>query len=191
MGLPEQVAKFSAEQYLVWENAQPVKHEFLAGEVFAMVGTTDSHNAVAGNLFTIIKAHLRGTPCRAYISDVKVRVEAADAYFYPDVLVTCDSRDHANREEKHHPKLVIEVLSPSTGEYDRGEKFAVYRKITELQEYVLIDPDLHTIDVFRRASPDEWRLRDMRAGDELRLESLDLGVALEDVFENVPLARRA
>jgi Uma2 family endonuclease len=189
MGLPEQVAKFSAAEYLSWENAQATKHEFLAGEVFAMVGTTDGHNTVAGNLYAIIKTHLRGGPCRVYISDMKVRVEAADAYFYPDVLVTCDARDHADQGEKKHPKLVIEVLSPSTGDYDRGEKFAMYRKIAELQEYVLIDPELRTADVFRRVDTNQWRLWDTRGLSELRLESIELSVAFEDVFENVPARR--
>jgi Uma2 family endonuclease len=174
---------------LRWESAQPTKHEFLAGEVFAMVGATDAHNTVAGNLFAIIKTHLRATPCRAYISDVKVRVEAVDAYFYPDVLVSCDNRDHAEQSEKKHPRLVIEVLSPSTGEYDRGEKFAMYRKIAELQEYVLVDPELHTADVFRRVSANEWRLWDTRGLSELRLESIQLSVPFTDVFENVPVRR--
>jgi Uma2 family endonuclease len=186
MAFPNHVAKFAAAEYLAWEQTQPSKHEFLAGEVFAMVGATDPHNTVALNLASLIKAHLRSGPCRVYVSDMKVRVEAADAYFYPDVVVTSDDRDHANRTEKRHPKLVVEILSESTGDFDRGEKFAIYRKIPELEEYALIDPELHTADVFRRADTGEWRLWDARGGSEIRFESIGLSAAFAEVFENAP-----
>lgn len=182
--------RLSAQEYLAWEATQPTKNEFLAGEIFAMVGATDAHNIVSGNVYTLLRAHLRSGPCRTYMLDVKLRVETADAYFYPDVFVTCEQRDHASRLEEAHPKLIVEVLSESTADYDRGEKFAIYRRIAELQEYLLIDPDLQTIDRFERGAAGEWILHDVRGLDMLRLSSIDLTLATRDVFEGVSSTRR-
>jgi Uma2 family endonuclease len=189
MGLPKPVLRLSTEAYLAWEAAQPTKNEFLAGEIFAMVGATDAHNTISLNVASLIKSHLRGGPCRVFTLDIKVRVQAADAYFYPDVFVTCDERDHANRLEKAHPKLIIEVLSESTADYDRGEKFAVFRRIAELEEYVLIDPDLQTIDRFQRGAAGEWILHDVRGMATLHLASIDLKLPTRDIFEGVSATR--
>jgi Uma2 family endonuclease len=189
MGLPKPVLRLSAQEYLAWETVQPTRNEFLAGEIFAMVGTTDAHNTISLNVASSIKSHIRGGPCRVYALDIKVRVQAADAYFYTDVLVTCDARDHVAHLEKAHPRLVVEVLSESTADYDRGEKFAIYRRIPELEEYLLIDPDLQTIDRFGRGPAGEWILHDARGLAMLRLASIDLTLQTSDIFEGVSSAR--
>ncbi len=105
---------FDAERYLAWEEQQAEKHEYVGGEVFAMVGARREHVVVAGNLFAAFKQRLRGGPCQVYISDLKLRVETADAFFYPDVMVSCDARDHAASQFIAHSILIVEVLSEST-----------------------------------------------------------------------------
>jgi Uma2 family endonuclease len=178
----------SAEEYLAWEAQQETKHEFLAGlvyEVYAKVGARDAHVTVAGNAFALLKNHLRGTPCRTYISDMKLQVQGADAWFYSDVFVTCDERDRASEYSKSFPVLVIEVLSPSTADYDRGGKFAIYRKIETLQEYALIDPGRRSVDLFRRDGSGHWVLYPSDGESEIDFASIDLRAALADLFEDV------
>lgn len=178
----------SAEEYLAFEEQQETKHEFLAGlvyEVYAMVGARDSHVTTTLNVATLLRSHLRGTPCRTYISDMKLQVKAADAWFYPDVFVTCDERDRAGEYSKSFPVLVIEVLSPSTADYDRGGKFAIYRKIETLQEYALIDPGRRSVDLFRRDGSGHWVLYPSDGESEIEFASIDLRAALADLFEDV------
>ena len=184
MGLPAAVG-LTVEQYLGWEARQPDKHEYVSGEVVAMVGVTRKHATVAGNVFNLVTTHLGDGPCRAYMSDVKLRVEAANAFYYPDVFVTCDSRDHQADDFMSSAVLVVEVLSPSTAAYDRGEKFAAYRKLAGLREYVLIDPDRRRIEYFRRGEGDLWVLHEPGPDRSLTLQSVDLRIASEDVFRRV------
>lgn len=181
---------FSAEDYLAWEELQEAKHEYINGEVYplypetqALAGARDAHVTVALNIATLLKAHLRGTPCRTYISDMKLQVAAADAYFYPDVFVTCDPRDHASDLSKSHPVLVVEVLSASTAANDLGRKFRLYRTLDSLREYVLIDPGLRTVEVHRRDAEGRWVLYPFEA--EAEFASLDFRAPLSLVFEDV------
>jgi len=116
--------RISAADYLAGEEIAPVKHEYVAGEVFAMAGAGEAHVTVAGNLFALLRNHVRGgPPCRVYIADMKVRVEPADAFYYPDLFVTCDPADGRENLFKRHPAVVVEVLSNSTAAFDRGAKF--------------------------------------------------------------------
>jgi Uma2 family endonuclease len=171
--------------YLDWEAHQPDKHEYVAGEVYAMVGARDAHVTTALNLASALRERLRGGPCRVYISDMKLRVEAADAFYYPDVFVTCDPRDQALDAYKAHPVLVVEVLSESTAAYDRGQKFAAYRTLESLREYVLADPDTRTVDVFRRDEAGRWVLYAFAGEDPLDLASVGASLPLAAVFEDV------
>lgn len=177
--------KFGAEDYLAWEANQPVKHEYLAGEVFAMAGGSDAHVTASGNLYVALRAHLRGTPCRTYIADMKLRVAAADAYFYPDVFVTCSAADAQQPLAKAEPVLVAEVLSPSTEAFDRGGKFAAYRSLPSLQEYLLIDPDRRSVEVYRRDTSGHWVLYPYSGDEVLELGSVHLSLPLAQVFEDV------
>ena len=177
--------KFGAEDYLAWEANQPVKHEYLAGEVFAMAGGSYAHVTASGNLYVALRAHLRGTPCRTYIADMKLRVAAADAYFYPDVFVTCSAADAQQPLAKAEPVLVAEVLSPSTEAFDRGGKFAAYRSLPSLQEYLLIDPDRRSVEVYRRDASGHWVLYPYSGDEVLELGSVHLSLPLAQVFEDV------
>ncbi|MBI5329286.1 MAG: Uma2 family endonuclease [Betaproteobacteria bacterium] len=185
MGLPQRKHIMTAQEFIDWENAQPDKHEFLAGEVFAMVGARRIHVAITLNIAAKLKDHLRGGPCRAFMADMKLQVQTADAVFYPDVLVTCHPDDLKADLTMSHPKVIIEVLSESTAAYDRGEKFALYRQLESLQEYVLIDPDTRRIEVFRRMDSGDWLLAASESAQGLILKSLDFKADPDAVFEDV------
>jgi Uma2 family endonuclease len=133
----------------------------------------------------MLRQRLRGGPCRVYISDMKLRAEAADTFYYPDVLVTCDPRDHASDTYKAHPVLIVEVLSESTAAYDRGGKFAAYRTLESLREYVLADPAARTVDCFRRDEAGRWVLYAFAGKDTLELASVGATLPLPEVFEDV------
>jgi len=175
------------QEYLDWEARQETKHEFLDGmvyDVYAMTGAPNAHVTVTLNLAALCKTHLRGTPCRTSISDMKLLV-ADDAMFYPDVFVTCDPRDRDTEYHKAFPSLIVEVLSPSTAGYDRGSKFAAYRRIETLKEYALIDPGLLTVDLFRRDETGHWVLYPTDKDGTAEFASIGLTVSLADIFEDV------
>jgi len=185
MGLPQTKETFTREDFIAWENAQTGKHEFVAAEVFAMVGARRVHVTVVGNCASLLKHHLRGGHYRAFMADMKLEVKAADAVFYPDVLVTCHPDDLKAETIMHHPTVIIEVLSESTAAYDRGDKFASYRQIEILREYPLIDPDHRRVEVFRRMDNGDWLLAASESGQGLILKSLDFVAGLDTVFEDV------
>lgn len=181
------VLEISQADYLAGEEISPIKHEYIDGRVYAMSGGPRNHADIAANCLTLLATHLRGRPCRAFNSDLKVRVAAINCYYYPDVTVTCDARDLAppgNRQYLEHPALIIEVLSPSTETIDRREKLRAYQSIQTLQEYVLVDQERQWVEVFRRVE-DGWLHETLTPGDELHLHSVDLRAGLDLVYENV------
>jgi Uma2 family endonuclease len=189
MGLPQPIHKMTAQEFSVWELDEPERHEFFRGEVyrvFGMGGARREHNDVSGNCYLALRNHLSGTSFRAYTNDMKVHVKGTGDMFYPDVLVTCHPRDLAASLEMQHPKLIIEVLSPSTATFDRGDKFLTYRQIPELEEYALVDPHAKTFEVYRRQpNVTDWLLAPGRYADGLLLHSVDLVVPSDLLFENV------
>lgn len=185
MGLPQATSPLSPADYLAWESAQPTKSEYFRGEVFAMGGASRRHVTISLNLAAALMAGLDGTPCRVYALDMKLHVQESEAYFYPDVLVTCDARDHRADLAMTAPTLVIEVLSPSTAAFDRGEKFATYRRIPSLREFVLVDPEQRRIELYRRGAGDVWTLHDIAPGAQLILDSLSTRVDWDRVFRNI------
>jgi Uma2 family endonuclease len=187
MGLPQPQVRFSRAEYFEWEALQPEKHEFLAGEVFpveAMGGARQAHVLVSLALASRFREHLRGTRCRAYIADMKLEVEAVDGVFYPDVMVSCDEADRQRELALRAPMLIAEVLSTSTAAFDRGDKFAAYRKLPSLQEYLLVNVKARRLELFRR-EPVGWVLHEADGeGDAavLRLASIGLDLTGLDVF---------
>jgi Uma2 family endonuclease len=171
---------FSA--FLEWEHAQPDRHEFLHGEIVGMVGTTDQHNKIAGNFYMLLRHHLKGRPCEVYMSDVMLRAETADAAFYPDLMVTCAETDREDRYVKRDPVLVVEVLSESTAAYDLGEKFAAYRQLPGLKEYVLVDPQRPRIQIFRPGADGHWVLYPAGPEDRLELTSVGLNTSVGELY---------
>lgn len=172
------------QAYLAWENAQPERHEFYRGETFAMVGVRRVHGMVSGNVFIALSLALRGRPCGVFTESLKVQV-ADDAVFYPDVFVTCHADDLRTDMVFRHPLLIVEVLSDSTQGYDRSLKFAMYRRIAELREYVLIDPDSRSVEVFRRNERGLFELHDFTGAPELELASVQLRIPMTEVFSGV------
>ena len=187
MGMPQPKSSFDAAAYLEWEEVQVERHEFIAGEVFAMVGARLDHNNIALNLAASLKAQLRGRPCRTFIETAKLRLEAADAFLYPDVFVTCDARDRGPEAvaAARYPSFIAEVLSDSTSAYDRGRKFELYQQIDTLQEYLLIEQDRIHADLFRKNAEGLWVLHPLGPGATVRLASVKLDLPIETLYEDV------
>ena len=182
--------RMDLEAFLDWENRQPARHEFYRGEVFAMVGARRVHGIVAGNVFAALKSRLKGKPCMVFIENMKLRV-AGGALFYPDVFVTCDASDLRTEMVFEHPTLIVEVLSESTQAFDRGAKFAAYRSLASLREYLLIDPDLRTVELFRRNAASLFELHDHTGLDTLELASLRLALPQAELFDGLGEAAAA
>ena len=180
----------SAADFLAWDATQTTRHEFVRGEVFAMAGAGERHVTVAGNVYVALRQHLAGSPCRTFITDMKLRVEAVDAFFYPDVMVTCSERDAGDPLVKREPVLLVEVLSPATAAFDRGDKFAAYRSLDSLREVLLVDPDLRRCDLFRRQAVDggeAWVLHPSAPGEGVELVSVGLAVTADALWAEVPV----
>jgi Uma2 family endonuclease len=176
----------SAQDFLAWDATQTVRHEFVSGEVFAMAGAGERHAMAAGNVYVALRGHLAGTPCRTFMTEMKLRVEAANAFFYPDVMVTCSAQDAADPLIKREPVLLVEVLSPSTAAYDRGDKFAAYRRLPTLREYLLVDPDTRRSDLYRLGAEGLWVLHPVEPGNGLRLDSVGLDLSAAALWAEVP-----
>ena len=184
MGQAATKHRMSAEEFLAWDAHEPVKHEFVRGEVFAMAGAEERHVTTALNVAMALRTHLRGTPCRTFMSDMKLRVEAADCYYYPDVLVTCGAAD-TDPLVKREAVLVVEVLSPSTAAFDRGDKFADYRLLPSLREYLLLDPDKRRGDLYRKGGDGLWVLHPFGSDEAVRLDSVGLTLEAQALWEDV------
>jgi Uma2 family endonuclease len=182
-------------EYLVWEAAQPLKYEYIDGKVYAMTGGNLPHNGIALNCYSQLRPHLRERGCRVNVADVKVQVAPEEPYFYPDLVVSCDERDRQALEAIAYPCLIVEVLSPSTASFDRGEKFKFYRRLPTLREYVLIEADKVGVDCYRKNSAGKWELtaypEEAPATQEPILEfvSLDFRCPLMVLYQDVALTQ--
>jgi Uma2 family endonuclease len=176
--------KMSLEEFLAWENAQPERHEFHQGEVFAMGGARRVHGLVVANLAREVGNRLKGSACRVFSETMKVQV-AESTVLYPDIFVTRDKADLATEMIFRAPQVVVEVLSPSTQAYDRSHKFALYRRLASLREYLLVDPDSRRVESFRLGTEGQWVFHDMSDGSHLQLPSLGVEVALAEVFDGI------
>ena len=158
----------SVRDYLDWESQQIEKHDFFGGEVFAMTGGTLRHNRASFRSMMAFENHLRGKPCKVFGGDVKVAVNVTEHWFYPDVVVTCDAQDLSDLGAVNisAPLLVLEVLSPSTAAYDRGQKFLSLQKLASLQEYALLDTQVPRLEVYRRNAAARFELFVFEGADE-------------------------
>ena len=176
---------FTPEEYFIWEETQLEKHELIDGRVYAMSGGTQNHSAIKLNIGSLIKAHLRGSKCRVFNSDLKVNIFKTRNYTYPDLSVTCDPRDNSSPQYITYPCLIVEVLSDSTEAYDRGKKFEKYRQNPNLVDYVLVSCDEMAVDIYHKNDAGEWVILSYREGDRVELRSIDLSVAIEVFYEEV------
>jgi Uma2 family endonuclease len=181
------VLKLSPEEYLEWEEKSEIKHEYIDGEVYAMAGSSDNHAAIVRNVILTIGPQFRGSGCSRYPQDIKAQVKGRSRFYYPDLMVTCDDRDKLDRYVKRHYKVIIEVLSDSTEGFDRGDKFADYRRSESLEEYVLISQNRMNVEVYRKNIAGRWELQAYYRGDRVELASIGLEFAIEDLYEDVNL----
>lgn len=179
------LSSLNADDYLKGELKSDIRHEFVNGEVYAMAGAGEAHNLIAGNVFSRLHGAARGGPCRVFISDMKVRVAAWNAFYYPDILLTCDPSD-TQSYFKERPCLIVEVLSPSTEGIDRREKMLAYRTLPSLREYVLISCDKRLIEVYWCGEGEAWSVETLEEGDLLHLECVGATMTLDEVYEDVP-----
>jgi Uma2 family endonuclease len=176
----------SPEEYLQMEEHSPVKHEYIDGQIYDLAGALDAHVTIAGNLFSLLRNHVRGSGCRVYMSDMKARIESLNRFFYPDVMVTCAQQDQETPAYKKFPCLIVEVLSDSTEAFDRGDKFADYQQLESLREYVLISTKRQRVECFRRNGEGLWLLQSYSSEHQsFQLKSVDFEGTMEALYEDV------
>jgi Uma2 family endonuclease len=175
------VFKFPIEEYLEMEKTSPVRHEYLAGQIYAMARASKRHNQIALNCASKLRTHLRSKG-RVFMSDIKLHIEELDTFYYPDVVVSGDLQDDDQYVIKR-PTLIIEVLSESTAATDRREKALAYQRINGLQEYILIAQDESKIELYRRDAKGQWWYEELSGDNPLKLESVDLEMTMDEIYE--------
>jgi Uma2 family endonuclease len=188
-----QIQHMSPQEYLEWEEKQPIKYEYLNGEVYAMTGGTLPHSSITLNLASALKTHLRGKGCKVFITDAKVGVSINGPFFYPDIVVSCDPRDQKQRKILYHPCLIVEVLSPGTAHFDQGRKFRNYRRIETLKEYVLIETETMNVDCYRLNEKEKWELTNYSLEEptpdptepDVHLSSVNFHCPISSIYEDV------
>ena len=182
--------KFTIEEYLRMEKAATEKHEYYQGEIFAMSGAKPRHNVIAKNLIRDIANALRGKPCQPYGSDLRINIPENTLFTYPDISIICGDIVSSEFDEDTAvmPTIIIEILSLSTKEYDRGGKFKLYRDIAPLKEYILIDSESVNIEAFRINNSNHWELEEYKSGSEtLELPSVQVSIPVADIYEGTKL----
>lgn len=181
----------SEDDYLQLEASSPCKSEFVAGNIYAMTDASLRHNVIAGNVFSILRAHVRGSPCRTFMSDAKLRVAKFSSYYYPDVMVTCDPRHQSVSSADSvidTPRLLVEILSISTEATDRREKLQAYRSLPSLLEYVLVSQESPVIEIHRRQGDIGWQIITPSPGDPVELASVELLTNFVAIYEESGVA---
>jgi len=183
MGAIRELRRATVAEYLAVDDASPVRHEFRDGVIYAMGGASDDHGRVTGNIFAAIHGALPPR-CDVFMADMRLKVRAVsdDAYYYPDIMVTGSELDRA-RSHREHPKLVIEVLSPSSERIDRGEKFQVYTQLPSCEEYAIVAQSVPQIDLFRRR--EAWRGASYFLEDDIQFESIGLTLPVRQIYRRV------
>lgn len=193
MALAAVQAHFTPEEYLALERKAEYRSEYIDGEIIAMSGASREHNLVSGNVFGELRNQLKGRPCEAYINDMRLGVDLARHYTYPDVAVVCGEPEFADDQFDTllNPTVLVEVLSPSTEDYDRGRKFARYRALGTLMDYVLVAQDQMHVEHFTRDGM-RWTLTELGEPDAvLDLPSIDCRLTLAEIYERVKLSPEA
>ncbi len=184
--------RISEEEYLNFEESSESRNEFVNGHVYAMAGGTDSHIQISFNLTRLISERSRGK-CRAYQSEMKVRVEDSDTFYYPDVTVVCGEQQYykGRRDVIENPILLAEVLSESTQEYDKNDKFFAYQKIGSFKEYLLISQHKFAVQQYIRQPDGHWKIQASIGVDStVYLESVDLKFAMSEIYDLVEIDNR-
>ncbi len=175
------VTYISEEEYLANEEISDIKHEYFDGEIFDMSGAKANHQRITMNVSGEFRNHLKGTPCEAFSSDMKVRADKGKKYFYPDVVVSCNQDGESDFTE--FPRLIVEVLSDSTRKFDKNLKRQIYQAIPSLEEYVLIEQDRVEIEVCRKSL--NWQPTSYFIDDEVTFESIGLTLPVLEIYQRV------
>lgn len=177
----------SIEEYLRMEEAATRKHEYYKGEIFAMAGASLGHNIITSNIMMSLPPKLRGSSCRIFASDLRVHVEANSLFTYPDFSIVCGNPVFYNDDEMNlaNPVVIIEVLSPSTKKYDRGDKFRLYQELPSLQEYILVDSQSVLVEYYRKDAKGGWPLKKCdKLTDEISIAAIGAGLLLDDIYKD-------
>ena len=184
---PNKKSKISVLDYLAIEEESDMRYEYHDGEVFALAGGSINHGLLCGNIYAEIRSGLKKkSDCKPYMSDIKLHIEEKKAFVYPDTMVVCGDLETASENENAviNPILLVEVLSKSTANYDRGDKFFLYKKIPTLQEYVLIEQDKIQVDVFyKKTGSDLWKISRYEGKDtKVKFQSINLEIKMSELY---------
>jgi Uma2 family endonuclease len=185
---PKQI--MSVAEYLAFERAQQDKHEFYEGEIYLQAGASVAHNLITANLIALLRPQLRGRPCHVYPSDIRIKIPQRRHYVYADVSIICSPIlfDEVDSETVQNPKVIIEILSPSTENYDRGRKFQAYRRIPSFDEYLLIAQDAIRVEHFVRQSASIWTMTEYtHLAMLIQLSSIDVSISMASIYEDLEL----
>lgn len=186
MSLPASNLHVSVDEYLKQEQSSDVRHEYVSGRIFAMVGSTEAHNTIVMNIALAVGSKIKASGCRLFVSDMKIRVKAVDSFYYPDLMVTCEPFS-AKSVYKTSPNLIVEVLSPSTADIDRREKLLAYKTIVGLNQYAIVYQDERKIELYTRVGSD-WKVNLYQGKDPLVFKpttALELAVSLDEIYDGV------
>jgi Uma2 family endonuclease len=184
MAEPAHRVNYSLADYLALEESSSVKHEFLDGQIYGMAGGTPEHAALKAAVTGLLFSQLKGTSCRLYDADLRVRVQQTGLLTYPDVTVACGplERDAGDANAIVNPRLLVEVTSRSTEEYDRGDKFEHYKRIPSLREYLLVSHSSCTIELWRREADGAWSQLNAGAGEAMELRSVGATLTVDELY---------
>ncbi len=175
---------YTVEEYILLDELSVIRHEFINGQLHDMSGTTDLHNEIVGNLYFYLRNLLKNTANKIYFENVKCKIQGEEYYTYPDVFITNNEADKENRYIKEHPILIVEVLSDSTRKYDSVDKFIQYQKISELQYYILVEPEVFSVHCFSKVENGEWQAAIYtKLVEKINLKLLDIELPLMDIYK--------
>ncbi len=182
--------KYTIEEYLEMENEALIKHEYFRGEIFAKSGAKMPHNEISSNLMMLTRSRSKGKNCKPYGSDARVHIQSNTLFTYPDISIVCGEVITLNNDNMNvlNPSVIIEILSPSTRNYDRGEKFRLYRDIPTLKEYILIDSESVHIEAFRLNGIQRWELEEYNLpGEQLYIKTINEYFSINEIYEGVKM----
>ena len=185
MGKQQKLSNLTPEQYLIFEAAEKQRHEYVDGQVFAMAGGSAAHNVVALNIAMALRAKLQGKGCTVYISDMKVRIDDLNCFYYPDLMIDCGAFDKESVYTKT-PSIIFEVLSRSTASTDRREKLVAYRHVVSVTHYVIVHQTRKRVEIFRKVD-DEWTVQVIGSSESLELDICDdtVTISMNEIYADI------
>ena len=174
------------DEYLQFDLESMVPHEYIAGQVYPVLKKSHHVKIIAENIFSRLRTQLHGKQCRVFSSDMKIRIEPINVFYYPEVFVVCDSQDK-EKFFKTRPCVIVEILSPNTERINRNEKLLNYRQLSSLQEYILVSQSEIKVDIYRKINQNNWLLETFTENSTLKLQSVDVEITMAEMYEDVIL----